>query len=96
MSLIKGLKWLQKILQARRFLTNRRDNRREFFYKSELNVKSNQNEFLNYLNILKWNYKMILGSNSLIPQSLLEIRKEKCQKEFCMVNVRWKYSTYDK
>ena len=91
MSLIKGLKWLQKILQARRFPTNRRDNRREIFSKTELNVKSNQNEFLNYLNTLKLNYKMILGSNSLCPQSFLEIRKEICQKEFRTVNVRSKY-----
>ena len=75
MSMMKGLKWLQNILQARQFPTNRRDNRRENFYKSELNIKSNQNEFLNYLNTLKWNYKMILGSNSLCPQSFLEIRK---------------------
>ena len=91
MSLMKGLKWLQKILQARRFPTNRRDNRREIFYKSELNVKSNQNEFLNFLNTLKWNYKVILGSSSLYPQSVLEIREGKCQKEFGTVNVRSKY-----
>ena len=70
---------------------NRRDNRREIFYKSELHVKSNQNEFLNYLNTLKWNYKIILGSNRLFPQSFLEIRKEKCQKEFRTVNVGSKY-----
>ena len=90
MSLKKGLKWLQKILQARQFPTNRRDNRREIFYKSELIVKSDHIEFLNYLNTLKWNYKMILGSNSLCPQSVLEIWKEKCQKEFCTVNARSK------
>ena len=90
MSLKKGLKWLQKILQARQFPTNRHDNRRQIFYKSELNVKSNKNEFLNYLNTLKLNYKMILGSNSLCPQSFLEIRKEKCQKEFRTVNAQSK------
>ena len=71
--LIKGLNWLQKILRARRFPTNRRDNRREIFYKIELYIKSDHIEFLNYLNTLKWNYKMILGSNSLFPQSVLEI-----------------------
>ena len=91
---MKGLKWLQKILRARRFLTNRRDNCREILIKSELNIKSNQNEFLNLFEHFEMNYKIILGSNGLFPQSVLKL-KEKCRKEFSKVNFLLKPQVYD-
>ena len=91
MSLMKGLKWLETIYKHDGFQRTVVTTVEKFVYKSELNVKFNQNEFLNFLNTLKWNYKVILGSSSLYPQSVLEIREGKCQKEFGTVNVRSKY-----